>query len=119
MTRPNPDIDPTTRRRAAASPKRSLEQLRSILARSMSAMRTKRTLKMRILVAASNPLCSAFLGGDVSNAECATRARKSTKARRQVSSDCGVSRVFQRFSSNSAEICSYIFANSGSASNSS
>lgn len=40
--RPNPDIDPTTRRSASVSPKRSLDQLCSILARSMSAMRTER-----------------------------------------------------------------------------
>jgi len=38
--RPLADIDPIIRCHAAASPKRSLEQLRSILARSMSAMWT-------------------------------------------------------------------------------
>ena len=42
-SRPNPDIDPTTRRSASVSPKRSLDQLCSILARSMSAMRTFQT----------------------------------------------------------------------------
>ncbi len=45
--RPTPDIDPSLRRRAAASPKRTLEQLRSILTRSMSAKRDESAVQRR------------------------------------------------------------------------
>jgi len=43
--RPTPDIYPTSRRRATASPKRTLQQLRSILIRSMATMRDKPTFE--------------------------------------------------------------------------